>query len=62
MLASNNFEINSVEIFYLAIRMNNHLLDWKECEYSSHLNKVHYYSKAIFWYLIPVLLRVREVG
>lgn len=41
--------------------MNNHLLNWKECEYGSHLNKVHYYPKATFGYLTPVLMGVREV-
>lgn len=47
-----------VEIFYLAIWMNNHLLDWKNC----HLNKVYYYlrTKATFWYLTPVLEEVLE--
>lgn len=47
-----------MEIVYLAIWINNHFLDWKNC----HLNKVYYYlrTKATFWYLTPELVEVIE--
>lgn len=37
-----------MEIFYLAIWMNNHLLNWKECEYSSHLNSLLFKNEGHF--------------